>query len=203
MTERSLPRETRRVLTQAAFDELLAAFDADRDRAGEKYEAMRAKLVTFFENRGGAAPEEMADDALTRVATRIAEGVSVPPAELHSYVYGVARNVLREGWQTKTKLESLEDLAPSRHPSVDPRQSEGPDWERRLECLGRCVAKLEPEERDLVARYHSGEGRERIEGRRALAERFNSSANALRVRVHRIHRELESCLEACLRRGKE
>ncbi len=203
MTERSLSREARRVLTQAAFDELLAAFDADRESAGEKYEAMRAKLVTFFEYRGAAAPEEMADDALTRAAARIAEGVSVAPAELHSYVYGVARNVLREGWQSKGKLESLDDLSPSRHPSVDPRGDDGPDGERRLECLARCVEKLGPEERDLVAGYHSGDGRDRIEGRKALAGRVGTSLGALRVRVHRIHRQLEICLEACLRGGKE
>ena len=37
------------VLTQAAFDGLLAMLDSDRDKAGEKYEFIRLKLLKYFQ----------------------------------------------------------------------------------------------------------------------------------------------------------
>jgi DNA-directed RNA polymerase specialized sigma24 family protein len=203
MTERSLRRDTRRELTKAGFDGLLAAFDADRERAGEKYERVRSKLVLFFERRGAAAPEEQADDTLTRVARKFAEGLRVPPAELHSYVYGVARNVLREGWRATRKTESLEALPPERHPSLDARDVYDPDSVRRIACLGECARELQREDYEFIVQYHSGDGRDRIEGRKALAAGLGGSLNSLRVRAHRIHRRLEACLQECLRRRKD
>jgi DNA-directed RNA polymerase specialized sigma24 family protein len=200
MTESSPQRGARRPLTQAAFDELLAAFDPDRDRAGEKYERMRSKLVTFFRHRRASAPEELADDTLTRVAHKIAEGARIPSDELHSYVYGFAHNVLRSDWRVKARTDHLDEVPAARRPWLDPRRDDAPERERRLDCLGRCVAGLAAADQELLVRYHTGDGRERIEERKALADSLGCSPVSLRVRVHRIQRQVESCTRACLER---
>jgi DNA-directed RNA polymerase specialized sigma24 family protein len=88
------PRRTRWVITQDAFDLLLRKLDEDRDRAGERYEAARRKLVKFFELRGSDAPEEHADETLNRVARKLAEGERIE--NVNAYLLGVARLVLKE-----------------------------------------------------------------------------------------------------------
>src|SRR5262249_61438816 len=55
------------VLTQEAFDQLLACLDPNRDRAGTKYEALRQKLIKFFAWRGCATAEDYVDEAIDRV----------------------------------------------------------------------------------------------------------------------------------------
>src|ERR1051326_5706272 len=62
-------------LTQQAFDALLACLDSDRERAAEKYETLRLKLVKFFEWRACAvAAQDLADEVINRVARRIDGG---------------------------------------------------------------------------------------------------------------------------------
>ncbi len=48
-------------LTSETFAALLFSLDADRERAGEKYEDLRRTLIRFFEWRGAPFPEEHAD----------------------------------------------------------------------------------------------------------------------------------------------
>ena len=40
------------VLTQELFDTLLDWLDPDRERAGQKYETIRLKLIKIFTSRG-------------------------------------------------------------------------------------------------------------------------------------------------------
>jgi DNA-directed RNA polymerase specialized sigma24 family protein len=69
--------------------------------------------------------------------------------------------------------------------------------EQRLECLDRCLSKLKPEQRELAIEYYRDAKRERIERRRALAERLHITMNALGVRACRIRNALETCVDAC------
>src|SRR5918912_468429 len=92
----TLPRKTKWVLTQEAFDRLLAWLDPDQARAGQKYEEIRRSLVKFFEFRGCLTPDEQADETIDRVARRISEGVEVLTDNQFLYFYGVALRVLQE-----------------------------------------------------------------------------------------------------------
>ena len=85
-----------RGLTREGLEALLAFLDPDRDRAGEKYQQIRQRLVKMFECRGLTPPEEPADETMDRVARRLAEGEHVRAGEPMAYFHGVARNVLRE-----------------------------------------------------------------------------------------------------------
>lgn len=187
-------------LTQEIFDALLAQLDPDRERAGERYEAIRRKLVRLFEWRGCAAPEDLADETINRVARRLAEGVELRSADPYGYFCGVAhllyKEVLRRASREHRALEgSGELLLPTALPVISEEES-GDD---RLDCLRRCLAELPADQRDLVLRYHQGESN--IRNRKALSEELGIPMNALRIRVHRVRRKLESCLEDCLKRG--
>jgi len=53
----------------------------------------------------------------------------------------------------------------------------------------------------LIMVYYALEKRDKIEARKALAERFGISINNLRVRLYRIRAGLEKCIRECTEKG--
>jgi DNA-directed RNA polymerase specialized sigma24 family protein len=192
------------VLTQTAFDQLLAWLDPDRKRAGEKYEAIRQKVLKFFEWRGCSSPEEYADVTLDRVIRKIEQGEEIRTAEPYLFVLGVAKFVLLEHSRKLEKTPvALDSLAAFQQPAEDPSDSEREletleKKEKRLACLEKCLQSLAATNRDLVTQYYQGEKREKIQNRKKLAEKLEISLDALRIRAHRIREKLESCVNLCL-----
>lgn len=180
-------------LTPENFEILLAQLDPDREKAGERYEALRRKLIRLFEWRGCDSPEELADETFNRVARRLAEGVELRSSDPYGYFHGVAhllhKEFLRRSSREHKALESGEWLSAS---AVDDEPSD-----RRLECLRHCLSLLPPDQRDLVLRYHQGDNN--IRNRKSLSDEIGIPMNALRIRVHRVRRKLETCLEDCLK----
>ena len=182
-------------LTATQFDALLRRLDTDRNRAGEKYEEVRWKLVRFFQWNCWLAAEELVDETLNRVAERVAErGDEIP--DVAAFAWGVARKVRLEALRKDLKTVRLPDL-----PHVDSfvaidRDSTDVQCElgqRRLECLRMCIQCLSPQDRRLLLRYHAPKGR-RIEGRQRLAKENTLSMLALRVRANRLRHKLEECI---------
>jgi DNA-directed RNA polymerase specialized sigma24 family protein len=178
-------------MTREEFEALLAELDPDRERAGERYEVLRRKLVRLFEWRGCDAPEELTDETFNRVARRLKEGIELRSSGTHGYFYGVAhlvfKEMLRKAMRQRRALESSGWPPPAGLPEAD---------DPHLECLLRCLDRLPAEQRDLVLRYHQGE--RHIRDRQALAGELGIPLNALRIRVHRLRRRLESCVHECL-----
>ena len=179
-----------------AFDTLLAAIDPDRDRAGEKYEEIRLGLVRFFDWRGCAWAEELADDTIDRVSRRLHEGEVIHAANPLSYFYGVARNVLRESWKAREKVSG----EPEVEPAIDHHQEAQAEQEQRLECLSQCLDRLPVANRTLIINYYQLEKGDQIAHRTRLAVANGLPINALRLRVHRIRAKLEKCVQDCLSR---
>jgi DNA-directed RNA polymerase specialized sigma24 family protein len=196
--------KTNWVLIQTAFDKLLAWLDPDRKRAGEKYEAIRQKVLKLFEWRGCARPEEYADVTLDRVARKIEQGEEIRTEAPYLFVLGVARYVLLEYGRKKANASvPLEALLPSQQPAEDPGESEqereySKDKERHLACLEKCLQNLAAASRDLVTQYYQGEKGEKIQNRKKLAAQLQISLDALRIRAHRIREKLEECVNLCL-----
>ena len=195
------------VLTRAAFDGLLALLDADPERAGEKYESIRQALVTFFEYRASRFPEDDADETINRVARRIMEGQEIYTGNPASYFYGVARNVLKEQWDSQRSTSAaLEGLRPLNPVSDDPLDSEKESLrlrERQLDCLERCLEELAAKDRDLISAYYLGETAIKVQNRKQLAARLGIPLNALRIRALRIRERLEACVGRCDSRSAE
>ncbi len=68
------------LLTETGFKRLLESLDSDREIAGQKYERIQRKLVSFFEWRGCAAAEDLADKTIDRVTRRLIDHSRLPPA---------------------------------------------------------------------------------------------------------------------------
>jgi DNA-directed RNA polymerase specialized sigma24 family protein len=178
-------------LTQAAFDSLLAWLDADRDRAGKKYESIRLRLIKIFTCRGRPDAEELADETINRVTTKVHVLAKEYVGDPALYFYGVAQKVF---------LESVRKPA---HAAAPPARTaaDSDEREREYECLERCMERLPRESRGLVLEYYRDEKRAKIDHRKELAERLGIAPNALRIRAHRIRVALQRCVLTCLDEG--
>jgi DNA-directed RNA polymerase specialized sigma24 family protein len=179
-------------LTKEAFDGLLAMLDKNRDRAGQKYEAVRLRLVKFFQWSGAIEPDVLADETLNRVARKIEEGANI--YNLNAFIQGVAKLVKAESLRNPIRkhldIEEAYDLAAP----ID----EDPEKTERRVCLDRCLGNLPEENREVIIIYYENEKGIRIECRKRLAARLGMTANALRINAHRIRMSLETCVKACL-----
>jgi DNA-directed RNA polymerase specialized sigma24 family protein len=173
--------------TKETFEKLLAWLDPDRERAGEKYENIRLRLIRIFCSRGCYDAEDLADQTMNVVASRIdwlIENFTGNPA---LYFYGVAKKIYKEQLTKKKK------------PPPEPPRPDNTVIERECGCLEECLKQqLPPGERQLVLRYHQKEKQEKIRLRKQIASELGITINALRIRVHHIHARLRPCIEQCL-----
>jgi DNA-directed RNA polymerase specialized sigma24 family protein len=184
-------------LTADTFTRLMNCLDADRERAGEKYEDLRRTLIRFFEWRGAPYPEEHADEAFNRIGRKLDEGIEIK--NLSAYSYEVARLVFLETTKrADSKRVSLESA------KVDPVAAnlteEVAEKELRLMCLEDCLRTLPGESAELILEYYKYERRGQVERRRALADRFGLRRDALANRVQRLRDKLQHCVSVCLRK---
>jgi DNA-directed RNA polymerase specialized sigma24 family protein len=175
-----------------AFERLLAALDADRTRAGERYVLLRERLVKFFEWRGVANPEDAADAALDVLSRRLLEGETI--RNVAAYVHGIARMVLL----SRRREEELRRDVHRQAAALAAPDNADPDRDRRLTCLERCLQQLPLESRTLLFRYYVAGGSKRISVRKALAAGLGIELNALRIRVHRLRVKLEDDVMRCV-----
>ena len=181
-------------LTQEGFDGLLRSLDSDRERAGEKYEALRHRLLRLFEWRGIPTPDDYADEVLNRVARKVWEGVEIQ--NVNHFVGGVARRVFLEILEEREREQKALNKLPEPIVVVEIN-----DWEidSRVTCFRSCLNELPEKARRLIIDYyHEGE-RRRIEQRKALADKLKIPLNALRIRAHRLRSQLDKCIVNCLR----
>jgi DNA-directed RNA polymerase specialized sigma24 family protein len=177
-----------RTLDGESFERLLHFLDADRERAGEKYERIRRRLIWIFTNRGSWLAEDLADETINRVCARIDDLSDRYSGDPALYFYGVAR---------KVHLESLRHT-PQPLPVTLPAQEE--NLEPVYDCLDRCLDGLPPQNRFLVVEYYREEKQAKIDRRRELAAELGIPPNALRIRAHRIRTALNECIQNCLDR---
>jgi DNA-directed RNA polymerase specialized sigma24 family protein len=174
------------VLTQESFEALLAWLDPNREAAGKKYEDIRIRLIKIFACRGCYEPEDLADETINRVTSKLEEIEPTFIGERARYFYGVANKV------------HLEYLRRKPAPPMPPTTNASEVAESLFQCLDRCLGKLAPDNRELVAQYYQEEKRAKIEHRKQLADSLGIGVNALRIRAHRIRRSLQDCVKECL-----
>jgi DNA-directed RNA polymerase specialized sigma24 family protein len=183
--------------SQAGFERLLAGLDAERERAGERYERVRSKLILYFQCRNIVQAEECADETLDRVARKLEAGEEI--REINTFVFGIARLLLLE----KARQQARYDELPAEIPFMPESQENAAELEIRLSCLRHCLAQQTPENRELILQYYQGDKRDRINGRQELATRLSIGLNVLRVRACRLREALQMCVSKCAQRGKK
>lgn len=180
-------------LTQEGFDKLLSLLDHDRERAAEKYERLRSRLLKIFEWRGSPTPEEHADEAFNRVARKTVEGVEI--RDINHFVGGVARLLFLEILEQREREQKALNQLPE---PVAVVEIEDEDVDPRLDCFRACLNELPPLQRSLIVDYYREGERKRIEQRKLLAVTLQIPLNALRIRAHRLRSQLDKCINGCL-----
>ena len=183
-------RRARWTLTGDAFRLLLASLDADTERAGEKYERLRSRLIAVFGWERCGHPEECADEALNRLAKAIEGGTEVQSTA--AFLNGVVRMILKEQFREETRRS-----AALRQYQLQSGETAPSEEMLRLE---KCLHELPEESRRLIERYYEGERMGRIRNRQNQAAELGIPMNALRNRELRIRARLESCLGEFLER---
>ncbi len=173
-------------ISPETFNAFLAWLDPDREEAGRKYEDIRRKLIKIFASRGCYCPDDLADETISRVITKVREIEEDYQGDPARYFGGVARNVYHEYARKR--------VAPALQPETDPSESR----RQELDCLDKCLDEIPESNRELILRYYEGEKRSKIKNRDDMAREFGMEPNALRIRAHRIRTVLQQCVAACL-----
>ncbi len=185
-----------------AFDRLFTWLATDRDEAAHRYAIIRLRLIRLFESQACPFAEDCADETIQRVAAKLGEGVEIQAGDPYIYFRGVARNVLHEQWRKHERAAPLDELPPQSLPSLHPadgerRNEERELRERRLQCLERCLAAQPPESRRLFLDYHREQSKPHIDHRATMAAELGIDVTALRNRITRLRKKLETCVRNC------
>jgi DNA-directed RNA polymerase specialized sigma24 family protein len=173
------------MLCEWELDALLAWLAPTREQAGEKYEVIRQTLTRYFEWRHCFPAEEHADEAIDRVARRLASGEQIRCTNPYRYFQGVARNICLE-----LRKRTAHEAQLRWHVAVAPER----DCQRTI-CLNRCLSALSTGRRELLEGYY-------LNGRLNLAARLGITPNAVRLRVFKEKQKLKSCISRCVKLGE-
>jgi len=176
-------------ISREGFDAFLAWLDQDRESAGRKYEDIRRRLVKIFTCRGCICPDELADEVINRVLSKVRELTESYSGDPARYFGGVARNVLHE----YVRRRAVRALPPPPEPPESRSQE--------LDCLDACLDEIPTRNRELILRYYEGRKGDRIRNRNEMAHEMGTEQNALRIRVHRIRSAVRRCVGDCLASG--
>lgn len=175
-------------LTQAGLDNLLSWLDPDREKAGAKYEAIRTRLIKLFTCRGCHEAEDLADETINRVTSKLGELIGTYQGDPALFFYGVAKKVRQEYEKRKFKR------------ATPPPPAQPDEAEQLYECLDACMRALPGDQRRLILEYYREDKRAKIDNRKRLAAELGIAVNALRIRAHRVKAALRQCVEECMRR---
>src|ERR1700679_612902 len=99
------PSFIRRTVSKTSIPALLAALGQTPEESGLEYERLRSKLILFFSRRMLQFPEDLADEALDRLARRIVEGAVLD--SIPAFALGIGRHLALE--QMKKRPETKGD----------------------------------------------------------------------------------------------
>ena len=184
-----------------SFEEILAWLNPDREIAADMVVQLRHDLEKIFQWRGCSDPEGLTDEVFDRVARKVNELRQTYKGNPRLYFHAVAKNLIKEDIKKRTTHLSIDDLDPLKYPLTQPEPAAEDETQAdREECLQLCLQELSKDKRELIQAYYEKEKQAKIENRSELAREFGMKVETLRVKVHRIRRSLDECIERCLER---
>ncbi|HYR86529.1 MAG TPA: sigma-70 family RNA polymerase sigma factor [Terriglobia bacterium] len=129
------------------------------------------------------SPEDETQETLSRALERLNDPDTDIHVPLQAYVYGIARNVLREAARRRNREMTTDPGAPV----FAQLSANFPLSEDDKILIQQCRAHLSAEEDHLVMEYHR-------KGAEEVARDRGITANAVRIRVHRIHRKIQELM---------
>ena len=170
------------VIDESAFDLLLFWLNPDREKAAQKYEQVRRRLIEIFASRGFADAERLTDDTIDRVIPKVPKILPGWQGDPLHYFIAVAKMII------------LENLRPAPVSFPNPLPPDPEELEREDRCLEHCLELVSQDERLLILEYVDGKKKQRAE----QAERLGITPNALRIRVYQIKKMITPCIKECL-----
>jgi RNA polymerase sigma factor (sigma-70 family) len=185
-------------ITPEAFDLLLSWLDPNRERAGEKYEEIRARLIKRFRQHGCGEPEQLANETIDRVARKLPEIIATYEGDPVPYFYAVAHYVHIEFLRSPAAIPLSQTDVPIGFVQAVPELFD--EDESLNACLKHCMDKLAQRDRELILQYYQGERQVKIKLRKELAEGLGIKLANLRLQTQRIRAKLKTCILDCLNR---
>jgi RNA polymerase sigma factor (sigma-70 family) len=174
--------------------QLLDLLDPDERQAAEEYRKLHERLTRFFEWNNVEDPTALADETLDRLGKRAAEtGIKGGVRDVSAFALGVARHILQEEARRQQKSAEI-----SRHWNIR-GPSPSSEAEEMADALQHCLAKMQPDRRELLEAYYVYSGNEKAKMHQKLAQDLGLSINALRNRALRARKELEASIRKRLK----
>ncbi len=177
--------------TREQFDKFLRWLSQDLDTAAREFEKLRRKMSRYFVCKGCPNADELADQTMDRAIIKYSDDGTYPNAI--ALCSGIARKIWLE-YQRKRKPEPLPD-----NDFLAVPENETEEREQEAQCLETCLSHLSARCRNLITRYYSFDGREKIEARKRLAAEHGGE-NTLRIKAFRIRGKLRVCVDDCMQR---
>lgn len=190
-----------KVLSQDEFEALLGILSHDRDEAGTLYAQIRNDLVRFFETRDCRDADILADETLFRVAAKAHTFDPNRHTRPTSFIFGFANKILLEYSRDPHRMRITYDRWVQSELSHALVSEETDDLDNNIECLRKCLAEMNEEDRALVLQYYSREKQEKIADRKRMAEALGIRMETLHMRVYRLRENLKKCMKRCGRDG--
>ncbi len=147
-------------LKQDDFERLLSWLDPDRERAGQRYEKIRRRLITILAARGCAEAEALADETIDRVSRRVIDIQASYVGDPALYFLGVMNNVHHEYLKRPTA------------PHLVLPDNESETKERVHLCLDNCLSRLAPHAREIIEQYYAADKRAKINFPKVISRKF-------------------------------
>ena len=180
-------------ITREPFEALLEWLDPDREKAGQRYELIRAGLIRIFVSKGLSDAEHYTDEAIDRVVKRLPEIQEKYVGDPARYFHGVARNLILEAGRRK---EVATDTLPVRMTQETVKSDTS-------ECLSKCLKLLPTDKQEFILDYHLYNGHAKTENHRQMAVELSISDGALRTRAHHLRVTLEKCVRDCIEQSRQ
>ncbi len=180
-------------LNPKAFEKMLDWLDKDREIAGQKYEAIRLRLIKILQYRGCSKGEELADEIIDRVARKADSLTETYQGDPTHYFLSVANKVFLEYRREPVSVELPDDLAGQ---SVNSAEEE--DFQPEYECLKKCLGNLPATKREFIVGYYQEDKKAKLINYKRLAQNAGIKFSSLHARAFRLRATLQKCVLKCL-----
>ncbi len=181
-------------LNPQSFEKMLDWLDKDRDIAGQKYEAIRLRLIKVLNYRGCLDGESLADEAIDRVTRKIDKLAETYEGDPAYYFLNVANKIYLENRRKPASVELPANLAEL--PDTSSITEE--DFQPEYECLKKCLGNLPDSKRGFILDYYQENKKQKIAGLQQIADSEGIELTSLHMRAFRLRESLQKCVLKCV-----